>query len=72
MLEQEPEFGCLEELVRNRNRLAHELANAAESERSTQQYYAKELRMNAYTLRIDGLRRAKGQQPGSLDSIFPA
>jgi hypothetical protein len=48
------------------------LANAEESERSTQQYYAKELQMNAYTRRIDGLRQAKRQQPGNLDSIFRA
>lgn len=72
MLEREPRSDCLEELVRQRNRLAHELANAGESERSTQQYLAKELQMNTYTLRIESLRQATRRQVGPHGSFCRA
>jgi hypothetical protein len=64
MPEQEPEFDCLGELVRRRNRLAYELAGASERERCTVGFLAKERMMNAHTLRIEQLRRAKKEQEG--------
>lgn len=62
MVEREPQPPPLEELSRQRNRIAHELAYASESERVTQRYLAKELEMNAYTRWIDELRRASRQE----------
>ena len=59
--ENEPQSARLEELARRRNRIAFELAYASESERVTQDYLAKELEMNAYTRRIDRLRREGDQ-----------
>jgi len=57
----------LEELARRRNRLAYELAYASASERGTQQYLVKESRMNAYTRRLESLRRTMGGQTEQLD-----
>jgi hypothetical protein len=50
---------CLEELIRQRTRLAYELVRASKSERCTTQYLEKERRMNAYTVGIGQLRRRR-------------
>ncbi len=66
MVKPDCDVAGLEELTRLRNRIAHELVNATESERVTQRYLSKELEMNTYTERIDRLRREREQQTSQV------
>jgi hypothetical protein len=63
---------CAEDFLRERNRLAHELAGDAEGERITDEYLAKEQLMNAYTLALERVRDEKGRRKSDVYSCAEA